>query len=76
MTVYYEVFHELNPRVTVVLAFKEEQTPIRVKDKACKDGYFSWRDYTELRVKKSRYNLKLEEINEVSYADKTICRYG
>ena len=69
MPYYYEVFHELNPKGVVILAFKEEQTPMRVKDKACRDGNFQWRYYTELRVRKATQHIPLEAFTEEDQND-------
>lgn len=65
MTFYYEVFHELNPKGAVILAFEIEQSAMRVKDKACKEGFFSWKFYTELRVRKTKQPIPLEAFTEV-----------
>jgi len=65
MTFYYEVFHEMNPKVAVILAFNIEQSAMRVKDKACRDGNFLWKYYTELRVRKAKaQDIPLETFTE------------
>jgi hypothetical protein len=67
MTFYYEVYHELNPKGRVILAFDTRQTPMGVRDRACREGHFQWRFYPELKVRKTR-NLRtppLESFSEV-----------
>jgi len=66
MTFYYEVYHIENPNGGVRLAFKEKQTPMRVRDKACRDGHFKWKFYTELRVRRVKAQpIPLEAFTEV-----------
>jgi len=65
MTFYYEVYHYLNPNKKVLLAFRKEPSKMRVKDQACKEGFFSWKYYTELRVKKANQLIPLELFHEV-----------
>lgn len=69
MTFYYEVFHELNPKGAVILAFEIDQSAIRIKDKACRDGYFQWRYYQELRVRKTKQPTHLEAFTEEAQND-------
>lgn len=69
MTFYYEVFHEMNPKGAVILAFEIEQSSMRVKDKACKDGHFQWKYYTELCVRKTKQTIPLEAFGEVEKND-------
>lgn len=69
MTVYYEVFHQLNPEGAVILAFHETKTPMHVKDKACEHGNFQWEDYPELRVRKIKQNVSLEAFHEIIYIE-------
>lgn len=64
MTFYYEVYHELNPDGAVILAFKLEQSLMRVKDKACKDGHFSWKYYTELVARRTKQPIPLDAFTE------------
>ena len=65
MTVYYEVFHQINPKGAVIIAFKEEKTQIRVKDTACNYGYFQWKDYPELKVRKTKQPTSMKNFLEV-----------
>ena len=65
MPFYYEVFHKDNPNGSILLAFRNEPSKMRVKDQACKEGFFSWKYYTELRVKKANQLIPLELFHEV-----------
>lgn len=65
MTFYYKVYHIENPEGAVLLGFKEEQSAMAVRDKACKDGHFQWKFYTELRVRKAKQDIPLEAFTEV-----------
>jgi len=60
MPYFYEVYHRDNPEGAVIIGFEEKPTPMRVKDKACKDGFFQWREYTNLVVRKTKHKLTLE----------------
>jgi len=69
MTFYYEVFHQLNPEGSVILAFHEKKTPMHVKDKACQNGNFQWEDYPELKVRKTKQNTILESFTKILYIE-------
>ena len=59
MVYYYEVYHPANPTGAVTLAFKEKQTRMGIIGKACTDGHFSWKFYTELVYKKTSKPIPL-----------------
>lgn len=65
MTVYYKVWHRMNPNGAITLAFNEEQTPMIVKDKACRERFFPWSEYTKLRVRKTKVQSNLKQYSEV-----------
>lgn len=65
MTFYYKVYHIENPDGAVLLGFKEEQSAMAVRDKACKYGHFQWKFYTELKVREAKGpSLPLEAFTE------------
>lgn len=65
MTFFYKVYHIENPEGAVLLGFKDEQSAMAVRDKACKDGFFQWKFYTELRVIRAKGpSLPLEVFTE------------
>ena len=47
----YRVHHRDNPDQFVELEFEEKQTPIRVRDRACREYHYPWSAYTKLVVK-------------------------
>ena len=66
MTVYYEVYHQLNPTGAVILAFHEKETPVHVKNMAVMHGHFQGDDLPDLRVRKTKQKTKLEAFYEAN----------
>jgi len=66
MTVYYEVWHYLNPADSVILAFHEKETPVHVKNMAFMYGHFQGGDLPDLRVRKTKQKTKLEAFYEAN----------
>ena len=60
MVFYYEVYHPANPKGAVVVAFKHKPSPMRIRDKACSEGHFSWKFYTELRYRATTKPIPLD----------------
>ena len=65
MNFYYKVFHRDNPNGAVILAFKEEKSIITVKGEACKNGFFEWRETSNLCVRKTKKQQDLTNYVEV-----------
>ena len=64
MTFYYYVYHKLCKDGGVTLAFKNKQSQIRVKDKACREGHFSFEEYRHLRAKRVKLKTRLSDFNK------------
>ena len=54
MTYVYRVYHRDNPDQWLDLEFDEPQTPMSVRDRACKQGNYTWKAYIHLKVKRVR----------------------
>ena len=52
MSFVYKVYHRDNPGQFIELEFEESQTPMRVKDRACREYRYPWSAYTKLKVKR------------------------
>ena len=52
MTHRYKVNHRDNPKRFVILEFDEAQSPMRVRDRACKESHYPWSAYTSLKIQK------------------------
>ncbi|MBA7492751.1 hypothetical protein ES702_03301 [subsurface metagenome] len=50
----YRVYHRDRPDHFVELEFEEKQTPMRVRDRACREHHYPWAAYTQLVVKRVR----------------------
>jgi hypothetical protein len=64
MSFIYRVRRRDNPNLFVELEFEESQTPMRVKDRACREHYYPWEAYTKLVVKRVRVDIPRVNVKE------------
>jgi len=66
LTYFYRVWHRDNPNGAVTLAFEGKASPMTVRDRACSEGHFQWREYLNLRVRKTKVQTPLKDYTEVT----------